>query len=72
MSLTQELTCINQNNECSGAVDWHTYGGRDKAFTRCVFHHNKRLAQQDEMDARERRARYVDESYAGERYDEDY
>jgi hypothetical protein len=71
----ETLTCLQHNADCRGAVEYRMpLSGTGRAFARCDFHWEKRL------DAQERNREYAsdvppawfDESYAGERWNEDY
>lgn len=64
--------CIEHNNDCNGDVEYRTpLSGTGKAFPRCEFHWDRRLAKQEEFNQRDADARNVDYLDAGERYEED-
>jgi hypothetical protein len=49
-SETKVLRCLNENEECSGEVSLHSYGGRLKAFPRCSYHHAIRCTEQQRIE----------------------
>lgn len=74
---TAELRCLDvRTGACSGMVEYRTpLSASGKSFPRCAHHWRERLTAQD----RNSRAypdspvapAWVDESYAGERWEED-
>ncbi len=68
-------TCLDGPADCSGAVEYrYPLSGTGKSFPRCDGHWSKRLDQQAEIDRRYplHAPADFDESYAGERWDDEY
>ena len=73
----EELECLDDYGEgtCTGAVEYRMpLSGTGKSFPRCDGHWDARLAKQEELREYESDTPpdWFDESYAGERWDEDY
>ncbi len=72
----QELRCLDESDECSGPVELRLRASDWKSFPRCDFHWEQREEQR--MNSMEQYADsdvvpdWFDESYAGERWDDDY
>jgi len=62
--------CLNHNEMCQGAVDYHTVGDRLKAFPRCEYHQKQREeAYENSIESEvgsDVPPNWFDESYAGE------
>ena len=71
---TEPLTCLEQGADCRGPVEHRMLPDNPRAFPRCEHHFELRLAKSEAnlelMSATP--APWFDESYAGERWDEDY
>jgi hypothetical protein len=73
--IAEPLECIDGPQDCQGAVEWRTTPDRTdgKSFMRCEGHFDKRMQSVErtlELTSRSRPS-WFDESYAGERWDED-
>lgn len=71
------LTCLDQGNDCRGAIEYRMpLSGTGRAFPRCDHHWDKRLDAQERITRRYPDSpvapSWFDESAAGERWDEDY
>jgi hypothetical protein len=68
-----KATCIEEGSNCKGPVEFHSYGGRMKAFPRCEAHHETRLAA--ERGIQERYPVHAPSDFsgsdAGEQWEED-
>lgn len=72
-----DLTCLDDygDDTCSGPVEYRmAISGTGRSFPRCDFHWGKALDRRDEINRRYpyHRPSDFDESYAGERWEEDY
>jgi hypothetical protein len=66
-------SCIEYGEDCEGDVEVRMLPDNPRSFPRCEFHFEKRLAKSEhnlELMSPARPA-WFDESYAGERWDED-
>jgi len=70
-----ELRCLQEGDKCKGEVEWHSAADRPdgKSFPRCEYHREVRdRASKHIMELTSPTpAPWFDESYAGERWDED-
>jgi hypothetical protein len=44
--------CLQHGPDCKGKVEYHSYSGRLKAFSRCEFHHAKRVMTEQKINSR--------------------
>ena len=69
--------CLDYSDDCRGRVEYHSIDpGRTGAVPRCEFHWGKRLDSREDSVERYEFSDvpppWLDESYAGERWDNDY
>ena len=74
--MTDEMKCLNHGPECAGPVEYRTpLSGTGRAFPRCDFHWEKRLDEQERIQARygsPAAPRDFDPGFAGERWEEEF
>lgn len=73
--MSDQLTCLDANNDCSGAIEYRmAISGTGRSFARCDHHWDK--AYDRYLDIQRRYPVHApadfDPSYAGESWDEDY
>lgn len=67
------IECLDGPDGCSGPVEFRSMDGY-KAWPRCEKHFDERLKKQEHINelTSDTPASWFDESYAGERWDDDY
>lgn len=74
--MTDDLRCLDGPDGCAGAVEYRTTPDRrdGRAFPRCAAHFEQRMesVQRNLELMSPARPAWFDESYAGERWEEDY
>lgn len=72
--MTDTLRCLERGDDCAGPVEYRMLPDNPRSFPRCEVHFEQRLerSQRNLELMSPTPAPWFDESYAGERWNEDY